>query len=124
MKICKICKPENKKLRQILGLTVLCTAVSVTLSLVVTALVSSLIIKKAKLKQTLQELFPEYDWEFTGTYQSLNRVIFTIYFQPGFVEDYPDAETRLREALLQRSPGLANLKMELVFRHREEFNAG
>lgn len=124
MNCCKIQNIDRKKLWQMLGLTALCTFVSVTLSIIVTMIVNSFIVKKANLKQTLQELFPEYDWEFTGIYQSMRRVVFTIYFQPGFVEDYPDAEARLRDALIQRSPGLADMRMEIVFRHREEFNAG
>lgn len=124
MKCCKVPDVDRKKVLQVLGLTALCTVVSVFLSIVATIISKAMMIKRVHLKQTLQELFPEYDWEFTGTYQSLKKVVFTIYFQPGFVEDYPDAEAKLREALLEKCPALRKVNMELVFRHREDFPTG
>ncbi|MDP2402061.1 MAG: hypothetical protein Q8M66_08785, partial [Actinomycetota bacterium] len=100
MKACKNCPELWKKLAPAAGLAILCTAVSVTVSLVVTALVCAHIVKAARLKESLIKLFPDYDWEFTGIYQSLNRVCFTVYYQEGFLGNHPDAEERLREALL------------------------
>ncbi|MDZ4181834.1 MAG: hypothetical protein U1B83_03070, partial [Candidatus Cloacimonadaceae bacterium] len=91
MKACKNCPELWKKLAPAAGLAILCTAVSVTVSLVVTALVCAHIVKAARLKESLIKLFPDYDWEFTGIYQSLNRVCFTVYYQEGFLGNHPDA---------------------------------
>lgn len=123
MKIPQLADSERKKLARFLGMTLLSTALSVAMSILATFIVGTVTVKKARLKQTLLELFPDYGWEFTGTHQTLRKVAFTIYYQPGFTSAHPDAEDRLREALVQNSPGLAKMKLELVFLPVEYFSA-
>lgn len=76
---------------------------------------------RAHLKDTLRKLFPAYDWEFTGRYVRLNRIIYRIYCTEGFNLEYPNAEEILRAELLAGTPRLAKLKLEIEFLPIAEF---
>ena len=92
---------------------------SATLSLIATfsALIISLVLalKKARLKESLYELFPDYNWEHIGTYVTLKGITLKIYFDPGFFDSFPECASMLREKLIENSPSLENTSLEIDF---------
>lgn len=112
---------RRKKIAKFIGWTLLSTAVSVFFSLVATYALSLRASKKVNLKERPRELFPGYDWEFTGTFTHLKQIRYTIYCPAGFMLEYPNAESLLRTSLLEHYPDLAKLKVEVSFLPLSEF---
>lgn len=111
-----------KKTYKALIFSILGAAAGMVLALGFKVIRNVKLIKTADLKGTLAELFPHQEWSHTGTYVSVKSVVFSIYYPEGFLYDTPNAETLIRDALLEKSPSLANLKLIIRLQPLSDFD--
>lgn len=111
-----------KKTYKALIFSILGTAVGMVVTLGLKVFRNVKLSKEADLKGTLAELFPHQEWSHTGTYVSVKSVVFSVYYPEGFLYDIPNAETLIRDALLAKSPGLAQLKVILRLQPLSDFD--
>jgi hypothetical protein len=110
-------KPKSK-FSKILVHILISVLMSVIATLIANIIVLVFAARKARLKETLQRLFPDFNWDCTNTIVFFGTVRFEICYDDGFPIAHPEAEGLLREALLENAPELGKVKLDLVWKPR------
>ena len=107
-----------KDWKKALGLALVLTAISTTLSVAITLIIKAKKAHSLKFKELLRELYPQHEWEHTGLYIHLWDVVFKAWYAEEF--DYREGETEAEviDAINVRAPGL---KPKVEFRPIAEF---
>lgn len=95
-----------KDWKKALGLALVLTAISTTLSVAITLIIKAKKARSLKFKELLRELYPQHEWEHTGLYIHLWDVKYMAWYPEEF--DYREGETEAEviDAINVRVPGL------------------